>query len=134
MIAAGTDGTVGKFMSATHMGITSKPSRGAPGAKPWPTPSMARASRPRRSMMEVKSYFIRSASLLCIHKRGAQRPTADIIPSPRRRGKRRGKTKHPPRGFSARRGGALYLFTVSRSGTSGEASYFFGLRMGKNDL
>lgn len=57
-------GTVGKFMSATHIGIASKPAFGGAGEKPSPfRPSTAMASLPRRSRMEVKSYFI-SALLL----------------------------------------------------------------------
>ena len=53
-------GTVGKFMSATHMGIASNPSLGAEGAKPGaePRPSTAMASRPWRSIRVVKSYCI----------------------------------------------------------------------------
>ena len=46
MIASVMVGTVGKFMSATHMGMASKPSAGGSGAKPVPRPSTARASLP----------------------------------------------------------------------------------------
>ncbi len=57
MIASGMVGTVAKFMSATHIGITSNPSRGASGAIPGivPRPSTAKASLPCLSMMVVKS-------------------------------------------------------------------------------
>ena len=50
-------------MSATHMGMGSKPSLGAPGEKPGDVPreSTARASIPRRSNTVVKSYFISNA-------------------------------------------------------------------------
>lgn len=62
-MASGMVGTVGKFISATHMGMASKPSFGAPGAKPGaPSASTAMASLPRRSMILVKSYFICSCS------------------------------------------------------------------------
>ena len=52
-------------MSATHMGMRSKPSLGLEGEKPGMAPkaSTARASRPRRSMIEVKSYFMEKAFL-----------------------------------------------------------------------
>ena len=56
------DGAVGKFMSATHIGIRSNPSFGPPGANPpagtLPGRSTAMASLPRRSIMDVKSYFM----------------------------------------------------------------------------
>jgi len=54
------DESQAKFMSATHMGMTEKPSLGLPGAKPpgWPRASTASASIPRRSYTVVKSYFI----------------------------------------------------------------------------
>ena len=59
MIASGTVGTVGKFMSATHMGMMSKPSLGGAGAKPEPvSASTAMESFPCLSVMEVKSYFM----------------------------------------------------------------------------
>ena len=52
-------GTVGKFMSTTHMGMMSKPSLGGWGpCPPGTSPSTAMASFPCRSMMLVKSYFI----------------------------------------------------------------------------
>lgn len=46
MMASVTVGTVGKFMSATHMGMTSKPSSGGSGANPVPSPSTAMESLP----------------------------------------------------------------------------------------
>ena len=60
MISSCTVGTTGKFISATHIGIRSKPSFGGSGAKgiPAESPSTAIASLPCRSMIEVKSYFI----------------------------------------------------------------------------
>ena len=69
MMAAGMVGTVGKFMSATHMGMASNPSLGASGAKPLPAPSAssAMASLPRRSRMEVKSYCMEK--LLCLMRK-----------------------------------------------------------------
>ena len=72
MIALMIPGAVGKFMSATHMGITSKPGAGASGAKPpgWPIISTAIASRPFLSIMEVKSYFMKTASLICFFSSG----------------------------------------------------------------
>ena len=59
MTASVTDFAVGKFMSATHKGIVSKPSFGAAGAKPAnsgsPTQSTAMASWPCRSSKVSKS-------------------------------------------------------------------------------
>ena len=49
-------GHTGKFMSATHMGMASKPSLGAPGYPGSPRASTAMASCPRLSMIVVKSY------------------------------------------------------------------------------
>ena len=61
MIASGIVGTVGKFISATHIGITSNPSFGFAGLiSPTPKPSTAMASILCLSMIDVKSYFIKS--------------------------------------------------------------------------
>ena len=54
-IASVIVGTVGKFISATHIGIASKPSFGVPGKPGSPSASTAIASLPRRSMIVVKS-------------------------------------------------------------------------------
>ena len=66
MMACGIVGTVGKFMSATHMGMTSKPSRGGSGVNPGsvPSPSTAIESMPCLFMMDVKSYVIVRQSFL----------------------------------------------------------------------
>ena len=60
MMCSWTVGTVAKFMSATHMGMQSKPSSGAFGAIPGISPqeSTAMASMPWRSISELKSYFM----------------------------------------------------------------------------
>ena len=62
IIASWMVGAVAKFISATHMGIASKPSLGAWGEKPgspsFRRPSTAMASFPCRSMIDVKSYFM----------------------------------------------------------------------------
>ena len=68
MMASVIEGAVAKFMSATHIGITSKPSLGAEGAfaikTDLPMASTAMASLPRLSIIDVKSYFkITPASL-----------------------------------------------------------------------
>ena len=64
-IAEITVGTVGKLMSAIHIGITSKPFFGLSGDFPGinPSPSTASASIPRLSYSVVKSNFIRKTSL-----------------------------------------------------------------------
>ena len=52
-------GAVGKFISATHIGIASKPSFGALGAAgSFPIPSIAVASFPCLSIILVKSNYI----------------------------------------------------------------------------
>ena len=56
--ASWIDGQTAKFMSATHMGIASKPSFGPSGAPGVPIASTASASCPRRSGIVSKSYFI----------------------------------------------------------------------------
>ena len=79
MMCSWTVGTVAKFMSATHMGMRSKPSSGAFGAMPGISPqeSTAMESMPWRSMIEVKSYFMldsraeRNDSVgVIVHQRG----------------------------------------------------------------
>jgi len=66
MMASEMVGTVGKFISATHMGMMSNPSRGAGMALgERPIISTARASFPVRFRMEVKSYFKRNPSFWC---------------------------------------------------------------------
>jgi hypothetical protein len=60
-----TEGAVGKHISAIHIGMMSKPARGAVGVQSrCPTASTASASIPRRSMTDVKSYFIASTHIL----------------------------------------------------------------------
>ena len=63
MMYSWTVGTVAKFMSATHMGMRSKPSSGAFGAIPGISPqeSTAMESMPWRSISELKSYFMLSS-------------------------------------------------------------------------
>ena len=58
------DGHAGKFISATHMGMTSKPARGAAGAKPpgLPMASSAKASCPALSITVVKSNSMNRSS------------------------------------------------------------------------
>ena len=60
MMCSWTVGTVAKFISATHIGMRSKPSSGTFGAIPGISPqeSTAMASMPWRSISEVKSYFM----------------------------------------------------------------------------
>ena len=61
-------GTVGKFISATHIGITSNPSFGQSGEKwsPPPSPSNASESFPCRSITVVKSYFKAFPPAICL--------------------------------------------------------------------
>ena len=59
MMASVMVGTVGKFISATHMGMKSKPSFGGVGAMGLcPRESTASASIPFRFIIDVKSYFM----------------------------------------------------------------------------
>ena len=58
--SGGNGRTGGKVHVRHHMGMESNPSLGAAGSLPhtlWPMPSTAMESMPRRSMMDVKSYF-----------------------------------------------------------------------------
>ena len=70
MIARGMEGAVAKFMSATHMGMDSKPFVEAFGAAAKPTEvpiaSTAIASFPCRSSMVSKSNFISIQSPVCL--------------------------------------------------------------------